>query len=502
MEFCDSLTIFSRARTTPVQVGGVVIGGGHPVVLQSMTSTDTLDVEASAAQTGRIHAAGGQLVRLTTPSLREARAMAAIAALTPGVPLVADVHFTPEVALEAAKHVAKVRINPGNFRRKGDEFEQLIAICRKNGTALRIGVNHGSLAPEILDRYGDTPEGMVASAMEFLYMCRKLAFDQVVVSMKSSNVRVMVHAYRMLAARMRAEGMRYPLHLGVTEAGDALQGRIKSAVGIGALLSDGLGDTIRVSLSEDPEREIPVAALLRDHIAARDGHDPLPEIIDPALYHPYEYHPRSGRLPVLRSEIGSPDGFAVITPATANPTAEWRAAILNMTAAGDMRPVMLHKRYPAGTPVDDLAVMAAADFGPILLDGLADGMWIECEGIPQDKIDEIGFQIMQASRVRTTCTEYIACPGCGRTLYDLQGTLAAIKARTAHLAGLKIGVMGCIVNGPGEMADADYGYVGSGPGKVTLYKGKEVIKRNIPQQEALDALLDLIESEQKKKEAM
>ncbi|MDR2886085.1 MAG: (E)-4-hydroxy-3-methylbut-2-enyl-diphosphate synthase [Rikenellaceae bacterium] len=512
MEFCDSLTAFSRARTVEVRVGDVVIGGGRPVVLQSMTNTSTMDTAASAAQIRRIHAAGGQIVRLTTPSVREAQNMKAIAAATPGIPLVADVHFTPEVALVAADHVDKVRINPGNFRRSAGldgqpgfaEFEELIEKCRTRGVAIRIGVNHGSLAPAIVDKYGDTPQGMVESAMEFLNVCRRMAFDQVVVSMKSSNVRVMVHAYRLLVARMRAEGMAYPLHLGVTEAGDGMQGRVKSAVGIGALMADGLGDTIRVSLSEDPEREIPVAALLRDHFAARagavtqagpDAQAAIPPIADPSLYSPYEYRPRASAregLPFLRSEVADLTDIVVLETRTANPTAEWRTAILNMMAAGDRHPVMLHRRYPAGTTLEALQVLTAADMGLLFLDGLADGLWIECEGVAQADIDAIGLHILQASRVRISRTEYIACPGCGRTQYDLQGTLAAIRARTGHLTGLKIGVMGCIVNGPGEMADADYGYVGSGPGRVTLYRGREVVRRGVPEAEAIDALLELI----------
>ncbi len=508
MKFCDSLTRYTRAETVSVRIGPVTIGGGEAVAVQSMTNTSTLDTEASAAQVMRIARAGGRIVRLTTPTMADARNMENIvrqvrAAGGEEVGIVADVHFTPDVAMAAADFVDKVRINPGNFRNRDGELQKLIAKCRERGVALRIGVNHGSLAPAMVDRYGDTSEGMVASAMEFLEVCRAEGFDQVVVSMKSSNVRVMVHAYRLLAARMREAGMAFPLHLGVTEAGDAMQGRVKSAVGIGALLADGLGDTLRVSLSEAPEHEIPVGQLLAGYTGGRAGHADITPVVDPSLYHPFEYHPRrsdrvgrlgGGQVPLLRSELTEEEleGVAVLECTTSNPPAQWRAAVLNMQALGDRRPVVLRRSYPVGTTLEELMVRAAADTGLLFLDGLADGLWIECEGTTQADIDAVCFHILQAARVRITQTEYIACPGCGRTLYDLEGTLAAIRARTSHLAGLKIGVMGCIVNGPGEMADADYGYVGSGPGRVTLYRGREVIRRNIPQEEAIDALLELI----------
>ncbi len=516
MKFCESLTKYVRTKTIPVRIGGITVGGGNPIAVQSMTNTDTMDAGASAAQVMRIRGAGGHIVRLSTPTVRDARNLEQIVRLVreqggTDTGIVADVHFTPEIAMVAAQYADKVRINPGNYRREGGELEALIDRCRERGVALRIGVNHGSLAPQVVERWGDTPEGMVASAMEFLHICREREFDQVAVSMKSSNVRVMVHAYRLLAARMREAGMHYPLHLGVTEAGDAMQGRVKSAVGIGALLADGLGDTIRVSLSEAPENEIPVAQALAGHFESRTGHDAIPAIADPSLYHPFEYRPRrtlrAGRLgdgqpPLLRSEFGTEETaaigrgeIAVLECRTSNPPAEWRAAILNLEAAGDRRPVVLRHSYPAGTPLEEFMVMAAADTGLLFLDGLADGLWIECEGIPQERIDAVCYHILQAARVRTTQTEYIACPGCARTLYDLEGTLAAIKSRTSHLVGLKIGVMGCIVNGPGEMADADYGYVGAGPGRITLYRGREVVRRNIPQAEAIDALLDLIDRE-------
>ncbi len=517
MEFCESLTVYRRAETLPVRVGAVVIGGGEPLVVQSMTNTSTLDAAASAAQVLRIYRAGGRIVRLTAPSMREARNLADIAALVRSgggedAGIVADIHFTPEVAFEAALHVDKVRINPGNFRQQSDELQRLIALCRSRGVALRIGVNHGSLSPSVMDRYGDTPEGMVFSAMEFLKVCRAENFDQVVVSIKSSNVRVMVHAYRLLAAGMRAEGMRYPLHLGVTEAGDAMQGRVKSAVGIGALLADGLGDTLRVSLSEDPEKEIPVGNILAAHFEGRALHAPIVPVADPSLYHPFEYRPRvsvrEGRLgggqpPLLWSELdvaerqaAAAGRVAVLGAVSGNPPAEWRAAVLNMMAEGDARPVVLRARYDDADP-EAFMVKAAADAGPVFLDGLADGLWIENPHMSPEFIDEVCFHTLQASRARVTRTEYIACPGCGRTQYDLQGTLQAIKARTGHLKGLKIGVMGCIVNGPGEMADADYGYVGSGPGRVTLYKGRRIVRRGVAESEAIDELLRLIEDDER-----
>lgn len=471
-------------KTIPVHVGQATIGGGRRPVLQSMCNLDTMDIAGCVAQVMRIHAAGGHIVRLTTPSIREAEALGEIVRRVreqpggAGVGIVADVHFSPEVALAAADHADKVRINPGNYRAGEGEFERLIEKCRARGVAIRIGVNHGSLSDTIVRRYGDTPAGMVASAMEFLEVCRAREFDQVVVSMKSSNVRVMVHAYRLLARRMRQRGMRYPLHLGVTEAGDGMQGRVKSAVGIGTLLGEGLGDTIRVSLSEAPENEIPVARLLADHFAGRPIVAPGPT--------QYARRLKDAPTPLLRSEVDSTDDFAVLE-------GDWRAQIAALDTAGDTRPVMLHRRY-AEVDQQALVVKAAADFGPLLADGLADGIWIENPGTPQELLDELAYQILQASRMRITRTEYIACPGCGRTLYDLQGTLARIRERTAHLIGLKIGVMGCIVNGPGEMADADWGYVGSGKGKVTLYKGREVVRRGVPEAEAVDALLALIEA--------
>lgn len=524
--FCRSLTSFTRVPTREVRVGNIVIGGGNPVAVQSMTNTDTNDTGACAAQIGRIHAAGCDIVRLTAPGKREAANLGNIAKQAGAegfgqVALVADIHFTPDAALVAAHHVDKVRINPGNY--DISRLPELLDVCRERGIPIRIGVNHGSLSARMVEKYGDTPVGMVESAMEFLRECRRHDFHDVVVSMKSSNVRVMVHAYRLLAAAMAAEGMDFPLHLGITEAGDGAEGRIRSAVGIGALLADGLGDTVRVSLTEPPENEIPVARAITAYFADRERSGKVGDIQDISFYFPYEYRRRrsmtegnigGNSVPVLYGELDDTalkalaDGrIAVLESLTGNAPAEWRAVILNMAAQGDDRPVILHKKYNE-LSMESLRIKAACDFGMAFIDGLADGIWIEndCPGtnadghpvagkdITPERIDELALSIFQAARVRMTRTEYIACPGCGRTLFDLQSTLAAVRAETSHLTHLKIAVMGCIVNGPGEMADADYGYVGAGRGLVTLYKGKEVMRRSIPQAEAVPALVELIKS--------
>ena len=478
---------FSRRTTHEVHFGNVTIGGTQPIAVQSMTNTPTANIEETVAQVKRIAAAGADIVRLTAQGKREGDALSPTMERlhTDGcnVAIVADIHFTPEIAMTAAEAVDKVRINPGNFRVSGGELQRLIAICRRRGVALRIGVNHGSLARRIFDEYGDTPEGMVASAMEFLHMCREEQFDNVVVSMKSSNTRVMVHAYRLLVEAMERENMTYPLHLGVTEAGDGIEGRIKSAVGIGALLADGIGDTIRVSLTEAPENEIPVGRLLVDHFRGRTAEF---DIESYANYSPTKFVARTSYKPVSHSEIT--DEYVVIDALSDNPTHEWRAAILNRQ---DQRPVVLRRRYD----VDDLervAIYAAADMGQLLIDGLADGVWIDAPKLDPVTVNDIELMLLQAARLRFSRTEYIACPSCGRTLYDIESTLAAIKARTSHLKDLKIGVMGCIVNGPGEMADADYGYVGSSPEHITLYRGRTVVERNIHQSEAIDHLIDII----------
>ncbi len=483
-----NLTKYIRRASCEVQIGTTTIGGNNPIAVQSMTNTATADVEASVAQIERIADAGAPIVRLTAQGKKEGEALADIMA---GVrrdgyftAIVADIHFVPEIASIAADSVDKVRINPGNYRTSGGELEALIEKCRKRGVALRIGVNHGSLARHIVDKLGDTPAGMVESAMEFLRVCVREKFDQVVVSMKSSNTRVMVHAYRLLVEAMEREGMTFPIHLGVTEAGNGIEGRIKSAVGIGALLADGVGDTIRVSLTEAPENEVPVAKMLVDHFQNRGGEF---EVLHPEKYSPFEYRRRTSAPIVAHSEIT--DDYVVIDATSDNPTAEWRAEILN---AEHDKPIVIRRKYEGG--VEEVALRAAADMGQLLLDGLADGVWIDAPHLSDAELHNIELIILQASRARFSQTEYIACPSCGRTLYNIEQALADIKARTSHLKGLKIGVMGCIVNGPGEMADADYGYVGAGAGRISLYKGKECVERNIPQEEALEHLIDLIKA--------
>lgn len=503
IEYCNSLGRYERRPSCRVRIGRYEIGGGAPIAVQSMTNTDTGDTEATVAQIERIFRAGGHIVRVTAQGRREAdnlvNIMSRLRSDGCDAAVVADVHFVPEIADIAAESVDKVRINPGNYRLSEGRFEALIERCRRRGVALRIGVNHGSLAKRIVDTLGDTPEGMVASAMEFLRICRREKFDQVVVSMKSSNTRVMVCAYRRLVAAMRAEGMDYPLHLGVTEAGNGIEGRVKSAVGIGALLADGIGDTIRVSLTEPPENEIPVAQLLADYFAVREGEF---DVVPPENFSPYDYRRRAsrrcgciggGQTVATHDELddGALSGAAVLDAVSGNPVAEWRSAVFGLD---EQVPVVLHRRYDDAS-LETMAVKAAADFGVMLLDGLADGIWIEAPQFTPEEIRDVELMILQASRVRFSRTEYIACPGCGRTLYDLQSTLERIKAATSHLKDLKIGVMGCIVNGPGEMADADYGYVGAAPGRITLYRGREVIERNIPQQEALEHLIALIRAD-------
>ena len=483
-----NLTKFSRRKSLQVAIGSTKIGGATPLAVQAKTNTATADVAASVAQIERIADAGAPIVRLTAQGIKEGEAFAQImpALRSEGYQpaIVADIHFVPQIASIAADYVDKVRINPGNYRTEGGELEALIEKCRKRGVALRIGVNHGSLARHIVDKFGDTPQGMVASAMEFLRRCRAVNFDQVVVSMKSSKTRVMVHAYRLLVEAMEAEGMLYPIHLGVTEAGNGLEGRIKSAVGIGALLADGIGDTIRVSLTEAPENEIPVAQMLVEHFSAREGEF---SVTYPERYSPTEYRRRSDiQTPIIHSEVT--DEFLVLDSVSSNPTAEWRAAILSLES--EKQPVVIRRKYEGS--LEEVAIRAAADMGQLLLDGLADGVWIDAPQLSEQELTTIELNILQASRVRISHTEYIACPSCGRTLYDIEGTLAQIKAKTSHLKGLKIGVMGCIVNGPGEMADADYGYVGAAAGKITLYKGREVVCRNIPQEQALDRLIEII----------
>ena len=504
-----------------------------------MNNTSTLDTEASIAQALRIAEAGGEIVRLTTQGVREAENMAAIRkGLDEAgchVPLVADVHFNPNAAFKAAETCEKVRINPGNFVDAARTFRKLdftdeeyaaeigkiratlvpfLNICKAHSTAVRLGVNHGSLSDRIMSRYGDTPAGMVESVMEFLRICREENFNDIVISIKASNVVIMVETMLLLDRKMAEEGMAFPLHLGVTEAGDGEDGRIKSAVGIGTVLSHGIGDTIRVSLTEDPEKEIPVAAKLRDYIRSREGHAPVVEPENPKADSrrsaakiegiPAEASPLVTGLDVAEvpAEWHKADAseepvlFAdsipvVVTSSNANRPGEIASWVDRFVALGGKNPVIIHLKYD-DTDLEDLQVKAGCDFGPLLLGGYGSGIWVEAPAFDRETLNSLALGLLQAARLRISKTEYIACPGCGRTLFDLQNTLKKVKAATEGLKGLKIGVMGCIVNGPGEMADADYGYVGAGPGKVSLYKGKELVRKNIPSEEAIPALLDLI----------
>ena len=516
----------TRRQTTPTHVGNITIGGGAPIRVQSMTTTNTNDTEACVAQAKRIISAGGELVRLTTQGSREAENMKNISAALKAegimTPLVADVHFNANVADIAAKYCEKVRVNPGNYvdpartfkkleytdeeyqaelKRIEERFVPFLNICKEHHTAVRIGVNHGSLSDRIMSRYGDTPEGIVESCMEFLRICKREAFSDVVLSIKASNTVVMVTSVRLLVKAMDKEDMHYPLHLGVTEAGEGEDGRIKSAVGIGALLSEGIGDTIRVSLSEEPENEIPVAKKL----IATPTPLPLPE--------------ERGEVTDVKSDISSTPLSPSVPPHT---VARW--------IVDDVLYVALNE-----DDADDVKLYAAMWSGSPLIDGKAHELIIynkgevissseelrvkseefklreanrDCQsnGNPDSSLftlhSSLAEGILQAARVRFTKTEYISCPGCGRTLYDLQGTIARIKAAVSKAAEtnprfktLKIGIMGCIVNGPGEMADADYGYVGAGPNKISLYKGKECVEKNIPEAEAVQKLLDLIEKD-------
>ena len=451
---------YRRRPSSVAMVGGIGIGGDFPVRVQSMTTTNTMDTDACVEQAIRIIDAGGELVRLTTQGTREAENMknisAGLRARGYQTPLVADVHFNAKVADVAALYCEKVRVNPGNYVDPGRTFKHLeytdeeyaeelkkierqfvpfLNICKQRHTAIRIGVNHGSLSDRIMSRYGDTPAGIVESCMEFLRICRREQFDDVVISIKASNTVVMVQSMRLLVETMDKENMHYPLHLGVTEAGEGEDGRIKSAVGIGALLTEGIGDTIRVSLSEEPEYEIPVARQLVGMIeeCARLRNDAEASITDDTI----------------RLRLDDTD-------------------------------------WPT------LQLKAAMAVGALLIDRKAHQLVIEAPAFADDRLTVLADAILQAARIKFTKTEYISCPGCGRTLYNLQQTIARIKAATAHLVGLKIGIMGCIVNGPGEMADADYGYVGAARGKISLYRGKECVMKNIPEEEAVDRLLELI----------
>ncbi|MBR3907223.1 MAG: (E)-4-hydroxy-3-methylbut-2-enyl-diphosphate synthase [Bacteroidaceae bacterium] len=565
---------YARRATVEVNVGGVTIGCTNPVRVQSMTNTSTMDTPGSVDQVLRIVAKGGEIVRLTTQGNREAVNLGSIKeqlrARGCNIPLVADVHFNAAVADTAAQYADKVRVNPGNYvdsartfkhidytdaeyadelKRLRERFVAFLDICKAQGRAVRVGVNHGSLSDRIMSRYGDTPQGVVESCMEFLRICRDEKFNNVVVSIKTSNTTMMVTTVRRLVRVMAEEGIAFPLHLGVTEAGDAEDGRIKSAVGIGALLADGIGDTVRVSLAEAPENEIPVAKELVEYVALRKN----APAIDGVAAEAFNYEEPARRrtrafgiiggenvpvvvggevedkdiasdiaadlVPVVALENAKDTGFVAVTYNDLTPeniarikslkdivlvassqhinaVGELRALVHRLMIEGIEAPVIIRRAYNEES-IDTLRIKAAADLGVLLIDGLADGLWLENPASTATELNSIMFGILQATRARISKTEYIACPGCGRTMYDLQGTLARIKAATGHLKGLKIGVMGCIVNGPGEMADADYGYVGAARGKVSLYRRKECVEKNIPEEEAIERLLQLIENDSK-----
>ena len=503
---------YKRRASSTVQVGQVGIGGENPIRVQSMLNTFTTDTDACVAQSERLIAVGCEIIRLTTQGVKEAANTAEIKKVLRekgyNTPLVADVHFNPAAAEEAALHIEKVRINPGNFANTleaiQDKFTKFLALCKEHGTAIRIGVNHGSLNPRMMQKYGDTPEGMTESCMEFLRICKAENFTDVVISVKASNTRIMVQTVRQIVRRMEEEGMNFPLHLGVTEAGDGEDGRIKSAVGIGTLLQEGIGDTIRVSLSEDPEKEIPVAKAIVEFINKKAE---APILDDCGYEGPlFKGESYSRRITEAIGEIGGgkapvvvlagdvlPEGVNVITLDHANAMGQGRLEIMRLNKAGNRKPVILKRKYVT-TDWDELCLYAAMELGSFFIDGLADGICIEAPAFSAEQIEKLSYNILQAARARQTKTEYISCPSCGRTLFDLQETIAKIKEKTSSQTHLKIGIMGCIVNGPGEMADADYGYVGAARGKISLYKGKECIEKNIPQEEAVEKLVELIKA--------
>ena len=540
---------YTRRVSSVVEIGSVPLGGPNPIRVQSMANVSTMDTQACVEQAIQIIDAGGEYVRFTAQGVREAENLGLIRSelLKRGysTPLIADIHFNPKAAEAAAARIEKVRINPGNFidgikrfdeiSYTDEEYSQeiekiecrlipLLNLCKTNHTAIRIGVNHGSLSNRIMSRYGDTPEGMVESAMEFLRICVKEQFFNVVISIKASNVVIMVRTVRLLVDTMEKENMFFPLHLGVTEAGDGEDGRVKSALGIGALLSDGIGDTIRVSLSEDPVCEIPVAKTLIDYISKREGHPDIDGAIDASFNY---YSPArkdrfrkkikkiAGSLNEIIEDLGSncpiyriqfrdltietlsqlrkeDKGVIVVYSTHQNGVGELRALLHKLRMEEIALPTVIEWTYEEND-LDMLRIKAAADFGPLLLDGFGDGINIINNGsISKTEIESCALSILQAARLRFSKTDYISCPGCGRTLFDLQSTIAQIKQATVGQPGLKIGIMGCIVNGPGEMADADYGYVGSGRGRIDLYKKNSCIEKNIPQEEAVDRLIKLI----------
>ncbi|QGY43796.1 (E)-4-hydroxy-3-methylbut-2-enyl-diphosphate synthase [Maribellus comscasis] len=601
--YIKDLTRYERQKTWDVNIGGVPVGGNNPIRIQTMTDTDTSDTEAIVEQIIRLIKAGADYVRVTVKSIADAGNLKNIknklAERGYKTPLIADIHFNPRLAEIAAKSISKVRINPGNFYDKRaqfinkiysdeeykqelhkieDQFIPFLKILKENNTALRIGTNHGSLSDRVMSRFGDTPSGMVESVMEFLRICKKVDFNDVVISIKSSNTRVMVYTVRLLNYKMRLEDLKYPLHLGVTEAGEGEDGRIKSAVGIGALLADGIGDTVRVSLTERPVREIPVALKLVNHVRSYENHEAItaPLIAQP---NPFEYERRSTRpvlnmggeeLPVVVADLGDrslqemipirgkliPDYFLsgnkildihgeeypiitleeylfestrwgrmkfirtnkmefdrfmdrhpeiitklkqtrktvlILESFNKNPMAELRAFFMSLETHIWKVPVILYRRYNEET-LEDLQIKASVDFGGLFLDGYGDGICVSNDSdiITFTELKDLSFGILQASRMRTTKTEFISCPGCGRTLFNLHETTLKIKAHFKHLDHLKIGIMGCVVNGPGEMGDSDYGFVGAGNNRVNLYKGLKPIKRNIPYEDAVEELELLI----------
>ncbi|MBN1299939.1 MAG: (E)-4-hydroxy-3-methylbut-2-enyl-diphosphate synthase [Melioribacteraceae bacterium] len=635
-KYCNSLTEYSRYLTREVPIGAIPLGGSNPIRIQSMTTTDTMNTIATVEQTIRMVEAGCEYVRITAPSMNEAQNLENIKKELRlrgyEVPLIADIHFTPNAAELAARIVDKVRVNPGNYADKKKfqqleysdadyeaeierirkKFTPLVKICKEYGTAMRIGTNHGSLSDRIMSRYGDTPVGMVESALEFVRICRDLDYHRIVLSMKASNTQVMVQAYRLLIQKMEEEGMNYPIHLGVTEAGDGEDARIKSAVGIGTLLEDGIGDTIRVSLTEEPEAEAPVAKSLAERYVNRSSHETIKPLVS-IPKSPYEYSKvvsiaagsvGGANLPRVFADfsssiikvyndlnpigyfyseeldkwnmnelaadfiyLGSNDfsfdppqslkliyeykkwlqlekkskGFPLFSSAESYNSSEKKSFVMNFVevfadeifdesfvsltnddtvivilktrnlhAMPDMRrslfelyekkitlPVIIRRNY-TGISDDEFRLSAATDAGALLIDGFADGIWLTHENngkADYNLINRTSFGILQAARVRISKTEYIACPSCGRTLFDLVEVTNKIRQRTEHLKGVKIGIMGCIVNGPGEMADADYGYVGSGVGKITLYRGKEVVRKNINSENAVDELIELIKED-------
>lgn len=540
---------YKRRPAWEVGIGRVRIGAANPIAVQSMTNTSTMDTDASVRQCREIADAGASIVRLTAQGVREADNIGLIREKLHqagiDVPLVADIHFNPRAAFAAAAVTDKVRINPGNFVDPGrtfrkieytddeyadelaridDVFGRFLDICSEHGTAVRIGVNHGSLSDRIMSRYGDTPAGMVESAMEFLRVACRRKFSDIVISIKASNVVVMVETVRLLVKAMDAEQMAFPLHLGVTEAGDSEDGRVKSAAGIGCLLSEGIGDTIRVSLSENPANEVPVADELVRYITSRSDEAGLDALYGQLPQVDFASDAVGGiggdnpTVVVNPGELTLDDYISVDSPERLADTAfvarlrknpakvivlspgKWKnipgaikAMATRLRAEGVRNPLIPRVVYN-GTNSADIALHAAADFGAILLSGLRDGIWIEAPAMSPEWLMNLSLTILQATRIRFTRTEFIACPGCGRTMFNLQQTLAAVKAATGHLKDLKIGVMGCVVNGPGEMADADFGYVGAGVGRISLYKGRQCVEKNIPQEEAIPHLVALIKS--------